>query len=372
MRRWIAIMILCMMGIAVRAQEVQQSSLTECETLLSEAEDHFGAGRFYDVPALLQGCIESNAYSREEQVRVYMLLTQVYLLSDDPDNAEASYLKLLHADPEFVANEAVDPIDVVYLSKKFRTTPVFTPHFKIGPNLASQAEIHEMDPFLTSKQVQVKRKPQPGIAVGAGIEWNVTENLGIGGEALFTYASFRTDYSNIFGNDNLSVIERQFWADFPFYVRYGYHLGKVRPYAYAGYAINLLMGDQLNLSYSEVLGSEVTPVEGPNVGVMYKRQIFNTSMVFGGGIKYKFGRNFLLFDLRFTGGLTNVVNEATNPYNETGTFEMSTLATRYAYIGPLFKTNSYTFSFGFVRPLYDPRKVVKVKTSGVSRKLSRE
>jgi opacity protein-like surface antigen len=372
MRCWIAIvMIVCMMGTAVHAQDAQQS-LTECETLLSEAEGHFGAGRFYDVPALLQGCIESNSYSREEQVRVYMLLTQVYLLSDDPDNAEASYLKLLHADPEFVASESVDPIDVVYLSKKFTTRPVFTPHFRIGPNLATQAVIHEMDPFLTTNQVRIKRKPQPGITVGAGIEWNINDNLGIGGEALFTYASFRTDYSNIFGNDNLAVIERQFWADFPFYVRYGYHLGKVRPYAYAGYAINLLVGDQLNLSYSEVLGSEVTPVEGPNVGVMDKRQLFNTSMVFGGGIKYKFGRNFLLFDLRYTGGLTNVVNEATNPYNDTGTFEISTLTSRYTFIGPLFRTNSYTLSFGFVRPLYDPHKVLKVKTSGVSRKLSRK
>jgi opacity protein-like surface antigen len=359
-----------MMGVAVRAQEVQQT-LNECELILSDAEGHFGAGRFSDIPALLQACIDRNAYSREEQIRVYMILTQVYLLSDDPVNAEASYLKLLTADPEFVASESVDPIDVVYLSKKFTTTPVFTPHFKIGPNLATQQVIYEMDPVLTSDQVRVERRPQAGVSVGAGIEWNINDNLGIGGEALFTYASFRSDYSNIFGNDHLRVIERQFWADFPFYVRYGYHLGKVRPYAYAGYAINILLGDQLNLSYSDVSGGEVTPVEGPNIRVMYQRQIFNTSMVFGGGIKYKFGRNFLLFDLRYNGGLTSVVNEATNPYSE-ATFELSLPSTRYAYIGPLFRVNSYTFSFGFVRPLYDPRKVAKAKTKGVSKKLSRE
>jgi hypothetical protein len=368
MRRLTIGMILCWMGTVAGAQEVPQSD-SDCAVLLSEAENNFAAGKYYTVPTLLQGCIDQGGYSREEQVRVHMLLTQSYLLSDEPLKAENSYIQLLTADPEYVANEAVDPIDVVYLSKKFTTTPVFTPHLKIGPNLSTQEVLHKMDP----SESKTDRNPQVGISVGGGIEWNINDNLGIGGEALFSYTAFRTRYTAIYGSDELAVTERQFWIDFPFYVRYGSHVGKVRPYGYAGYAVNLLIGDRLNLVSTDELGNEAgqNEVSGNANNLTYKRQMLNGSLVFGGGIKYKWGKNFLLLDLRYNAGLTNVVNEKTSPYDE-GNFDLSNLLPRYGYVSPLFKVNSYSFSVGFVRPLYDPRKVQKANTKRVSRKLSRE
>src|SRR5258708_1919531 len=88
----------------------------ECEQTLDQASNEFNAGHFYGIPSLLKSCIEKNAFTNEQQVRAYLLLCQTYLIIDDPIAAEDSYLKLLKADPEYVATDEKDPIDVVFLS----------------------------------------------------------------------------------------------------------------------------------------------------------------------------------------------------------------------------------------------------------------
>ena len=120
---------------------------SECEQSLNQASDEFNAGHFSGIPALLKPCLEGNSFTNEQLVRAYLLLCQSYLINDDPISAEDSYLKLLKADPEYVATNEKDPVDVVYLSKKFTTTPIFTPHFKIGPNFSTQSLIHEIPAF---------------------------------------------------------------------------------------------------------------------------------------------------------------------------------------------------------------------------------
>ncbi|MGV8837843.1 tetratricopeptide repeat protein, partial [Cellvibrio sp.] len=90
---------------------------------LGQADDEFNAGRYYGISTLLQPCLDRNDFTNEQKVRAYLLLAQAYLILDNPTAAEDSYLQLLRADPEYVANPARDPIDVYYLSKKFTSTP---------------------------------------------------------------------------------------------------------------------------------------------------------------------------------------------------------------------------------------------------------
>ena len=357
----------CFRGVA---QDVYEA---DCASALLTAENEFAAGRFYGLPTLLKECIDSNGFSNEEKLRVYMLLTQAYLLTDDPTSAEQSYLKLLAADPEFVASADRDPIDVVYLSKKFTTTPIFTPHLKLGGTLSSQAIIFNIDPYSQREGLEFDYKPKIGLTVGAGIEWNINEQFGLGGEAFLTYKAFDKTVKGIFGMDELVVVERQYWADIPLYLRYGYNLGRVRPYVYAGVAANILLGDRLHLEYIDKnaeTGQE--PVEGPNIGILYKRNWFNRSMVFGGGVKYKWGKNFLLFDVRYMAGMKNVTNVDWNFYDDEDSYGLTTELGQYANVGDWFRLNSMSFSVGYVRPLYDPRKVSNVRTKGVSRRISKE
>src|SRR5260221_14499918 len=118
---------LCVLGSKLSAQ------VSGCEQTLNRASVEFEAGRFFDLPAILTPCLD-NGFSKEQKIRAYLLLTQAYLVLDNPTAAENSYLQLLKADPEYIANPIRDPIDVYYLSKKFTSTPICTPHFRAGLN----------------------------------------------------------------------------------------------------------------------------------------------------------------------------------------------------------------------------------------------
>src|SRR5690349_8468608 len=95
----------------------------DCELTLSRAVDEYNAGHFYAIPAVLEPCL--NQFTTEQRQRAYLLLTQTYLLMDDPIGAKQSYLSVLKANPEFIPDTAVHTIDVIYLSKKFTATSIF-------------------------------------------------------------------------------------------------------------------------------------------------------------------------------------------------------------------------------------------------------
>lgn len=365
-----------MMAVSAYSQGIEG----DCLGTLSHAEQEFAAGRFFGVPALLKDCIDRNRFTNEEKVRVYMLLTQVYLLTDAPEKAEESYLSLLAANPEFVASETIDPIDVVYLSKKFTTTPIFTPHVKAGVNMTQLALIHEQAAFSRDTYNNVIRtdKMRAGWTLGGGIEWNVTDNVGIGAEGLLSYKQFSTFFSGIFTHDILEKTEKQTWLDLPVYVRYGVSSGRIRPYGYAGIAVNLLLGSRLAQKLTNVtpaIGDQddaSSDSEAPDQDIRFKRQVFNYSIVAGGGLKIKWGKDFILVDARFMPGFTNIVNQKTVFSGDRSRTTFDENISTHGNVSDLFRMNNYAISVGYVKPLYNPRKVKKARTKSVSRKLSKQ
>src|SRR5687767_6035217 len=105
-----------------------------CELTLAHASEEFQGGHFYSIPSILSPCLDK--FTPEQQQRAFVLLTQTYLLLDDPYSAKHSYLRILRANPEFVADEDLHPSDFVYFSKKFISTPVFAWFVKAGANVS--------------------------------------------------------------------------------------------------------------------------------------------------------------------------------------------------------------------------------------------
>src|SRR6478609_2120977 len=219
---------------------------SECEQTLTHAQDEFDAGHFYGLPAILKDCLSK--FSTEQRVRAYLLLAQSYLLVDDPIAAEDSYLKLLSADPEYVADVSKDPIDIFYLSKKFTTTPIFTPHVRMGVNTSIYRLIHEVNTF--SEPVKTEHMLKPGIQLGGGLDWNINENLSLCGEVNYSRKSFQIKYTGNFGQDDLSYTEKQNWVDVPVYFKYADSEGKMRPFGYLGYSVNILFGPSAKVIYT--------------------------------------------------------------------------------------------------------------------------
>lgn len=354
---------------------------TDCLTTLSNAESEFAAGRFFGIPSLLDDCIKANRFSNEEKVRVYLLLSQVYLLTDNPTAADDAYLKLLKANPEFLPSD-LDPIDVIYLSKKFTSRPIFTPHVKLGGNLSGVSNIYNQNVVSTPDSTIVSRKSLPGWTIGGGVEWNINDNFGVGVEGFLSQKRFRTNVDRLFTNDNSTMIESQLWIDVPLYVRYGWHQGNIRPFVYAGGSINLLLlasadntyNDRTEVRTRNDTGGDdvtfrVTPYAAPARNITYKRNFFNYSLVFGGGTLIKIGKDFISVDIRYMPGLSNVTNVKYNNYSSKDRDQLDPWTSQFASIGDVFRVNNMALMVGYVRPLYNPRRVAHANTKSVSKKL---
>jgi len=345
----------------------------DCEEILIQADDEFNAGRFYGLPALLKPCLDKGNFSSEQRVRAYLLLTQAYLILDDPIAADDSYLRLLSADPEYVANPSRDPIDVYYLSKKFTSTPIFTPHLRIGLNTSLARPIHETN--LIGMPVDRKSILKIGMQVGGGIDLNINNHWSICVEGNYSYKAIKRETNGFFPSvdlsvDNQVIIEKQNWFDIPMYVKYADDSGSIRPFGYVGYAVNLLLSsrgpDWLFKNNSSDGSSK--DANGAAENLTSKRNLLNRSIVIGGGVKKKIGKDFVYVDLRYMAGLSNLTKERNSYYDKDGDFDIA--VPKYAYASDLFRLDNLSISFGYIHPIYNPRKKSKARLSNLFKKKS--
>lgn len=330
-----------------------------CGENLTKARQTFSEGHFYEVPAILQECVKTGL-NKTQKIQAYLLLTRTYLFIDDPDNAESSYLSLLRLDPEFKVSPETDPIDLVYLSQKFKTTPIFKLYAKVGVNFSSAMAIQNFGVDNTSSSLE-EYSPRGGFHFGAGGELNLTNNFSLGLEMNFLRKSY--SYQNeLFGGDMQEFIETQTLLESSIFVKYRQNYNKFEPFIYVGYSPGLLLGsngeldliDKTNTVFDDGNSTEV-PVTGPSEDLDPLRVSANRSVFGGGGFNYKLGYNYLSFDLRYSRGLNNIVDPE-------GQYSNSTLLYKFGFVDDDKRLSSFMISVGYVYPLYKPRKIKKGNT----------
>jgi hypothetical protein len=330
---------------------------------LAIATGEFNAGRFFSLPSILAGCLD-NGFTKEQKVRAYILLCQVYLINDEPAEAEKSYLKLLQADPEYVAKPELDPVDVVYLSKKFTTRPVFTPHFRMGTNTSLTSLIHRNSPIGDEKNLRYSRRLNTGFQIGGGLDWNLSDRISVCGDATLSQRNFTQNVFEVFGQDESRALAKITWLDIPLYLKYQDEGSgpedKWRPYGYIGYSAHVRLASRAEISFVNVttdpVDGQVTEkrTEGPDVSLNTQQNLFNQSIVFGGGIKYKIGKNYLFADMRVMVGLSNLTNANRTLADNDGVFNNNVAL--YAFAADSYRLNSVNVSVGYIFPVYNPRK----------------
>jgi opacity protein-like surface antigen len=355
----------------------------DCEQTLTNALEEFNAGHFYGLSAMLKPCID-NGFTLEQKQRAYLLLTQTYLLIDDPIAAEDSYLKLLKANPEFATDESRDPIDVVYLSKKFTSSPVFSLYGRIGGNISIPRVIHDITLFdgPNGKDLKEKYSVEPGFQVNIGGEWHYNDNISLVAGLQYMYTSYRHVTSGIFGRDVLDFQDKLSWLNIPLMVKYSFqNKGKFKPYAYAGYSTNFLIGDKGVIKYKNgepALTSEnetINSVTSPDINLRYQRNTTNNAFIVGGGIRRKIGLNYWFVDLRYSFGLRNIVNEKNHYADNTNSqkYQQSLVPLMlYQQTEDYFRLDNLSISVGYIHPLYKPRKLKNARTKSVLKKLNSE
>jgi len=335
-----------------------------CEEQLNAATAEFEAGRFYGISAMLKPCID-NGFTREQRKRAYLLLTQTYILLDDPIGADNSYLEVLRADPEFLADTARDQIDVVYLSKRFTASPIFSLFGRIGGNVSPIRVINTIS--SSGQDENNDYKLRMGAQVGLGGDLHVTEQFALSAEVNYMFTAFRKTQTK-WNRDHLQIIDRQSWVSLPVAIKFSpWTRGEIRPYVFGGHVFNFLMTDraQINIQKEDTGRPGVIEASSPNMDFIDYRKRIVRSFFVGGGVKYKLGINFLFAEMRYNFGLSNVVTK-TSTLGQTGP------AIEWGYVDDYFRIDNFSVSVGYVYPLYKPRKVKRAKTKSVLRGIKKQ
>lgn len=369
-----------------------RSQTTECddpEQTIALATEEFNAGHFYGVPAILNKCFKD--FNRDQRQRAHLLLTQTYLLLDDPIGAQRSFLEVLTANPEFVPDEQLHAIDVVYLSKRFTATPKFSWFVGAGSNVSPVRMIMDLEPTDSNEK---KYRLLPGYNFGGGGEYSFDDHLKVRIEANFFQTGYKLEVSKQFvgerEGDSRIFIDRQMWMNVPLYVCYSDNVGKYRPYGYVGVSISKPFADKAPITVEneepvvqnegEEQNNSTYSETSPVINFLDMRLKLNQSLIFGGGIKYKIGLDFVFAEVRYSAGLKNIVNPENSyggqtiypngPDSPPLTVYNSSLLS-YRHRDDYFRLDNIALTVGFLRPLYKPRELKRARTKSVLKKMSR-
>jgi hypothetical protein len=329
-----------------------QKEVTDCEATLAVATSEFSSGRFFSLPSILENCLK-RGFTKEQRVRAYILLCQVHLINDNPAEAEASYLKLLQADPEYIATPEIDPIDVVYLSQKFTSRPIFTPSIKGGFSTSFVSLIRNLSPVMDS--VSISKPLKLGWTLGGGVDWNMSDRLALSLDLLLSSRTIQKTMTNVFDGDLISQTATFTWLDIPLFLKFSDYTGKWRPYGYLGYGFHFNFSSNAqylfeNVSIDVESGSPTNTTDEANLDFTKRQNLFNRSFVVGGGLNYKVGKNYLSADLRMNIGLSNLAKTNSNLNAANPEY------TRFSYVDDLYRLNSVQLLLGYTIPYYNPRR----------------
>ena len=354
-----------------------QTDCADPEATLRIANDEFDKGHFFNVPDLLLTCLQKNNFSRQQQERAYLLLVQTYLILEDHKNADDNYLKLLTANPEFETQLDRDPVDLVYLSRKFTATPIFSWYVNAGTAFAKPNVL--VDNFAIDNSNQ-KYSLGFGWLAGGGIIWNANERITAELALNFLSQSFILEQSNIFVNDLITINERYSSASAPITVKYMLtKKQKYWPYVGVGFTTNLWLSGNQDITFknrSPIFDSNDAQVgftsqeTSKTIQLDNRREPVNFQIHVSGGVKYKYRLNYFFAELTYGVGLINTVkrnsliadSQSNNPTQPS--FSV-------AHVDDYFTLNNIQLNAGFIKPLYKPRKLKNAKTKSVTKALKK-
>lgn len=334
-------------------QSIAQS--TSCAQTLRLARSTYEQGRLHELEGILAACLKTG-FTAEEKVEAYKLLTQAYIYLEEPAKADEAMLHVLESDHFFQINTEIDPAEFVALYKTFRTDPVYSLGLKGGLSLIFPSVSRD---YYIASEAKGTGKYSMGIAFQAGLffEKKVMKKFVLAPEVMIASRRF-SESSLLFMNDSTTStggknesIYKQSWLDINGIVQYEVRRNKTNTFiAYVG----LGPGVSLSLSQKNQLtstGLSNSTVSGPDIDVKSSFKTVFYSVVATGGIKYRIGSIYVLAELRYQQGLTNVVK----PGNRTNLEASLDYSAQYNN----FKLGTITGSIGVSYPVFRPVKLRK-------------
>ncbi|MCX7637953.1 MAG: hypothetical protein N2044_08925 [Cyclobacteriaceae bacterium] len=362
-----------LVGFILLVHSASAQELT-CEQILNQAGDEFNSGRFYGIPRMLADCLDKG-FTREQRQRAYLLLVQTYLVLDDPIAAENSYLEVLRANPEYMPDPQTDPIDLVYLSKKFTASPVISVFGRVGINVSPVRVIYSVPSSVGLNAENTQYGLRSGFQLAFGGDWHISENIALMGELVgISSVSYKRTRDKMFGGsdyqlfkDNLTWFNTSFGLKYSFSRFFGSAVRKFVPQTYGGVTLGYLISDRGSVESFNNDPTDTglsTIIAGPSsFDFLPYRNRLNYQVFGGASVKYKWGLEYLFVDLRYGFGMLNVVKPSS-------TYAGSP-AQEFAHVDDYFRLDNLSLSVGYVKPFYRPRKLRKARTQSVIRQIKK-
>jgi hypothetical protein len=344
-------------------------SQNNCEANLTQAQEWLDQGRLNGISALLNACL-NNGFTKEQKVQAFRILTMTYLYNDDPYAAEQSYLALLAEDPEYQLLDT-DPIELEHLGEQYITTPIISWRFMVGANTSFITVIHENGTYNINDSQQ-KYTPDFGFNVNGAVDVHFSKMVSI--TAGLELSSHKFRYSNQFFEGTVQTLgatqtvsdeqtkeENFIEASLPISIKLDFPINNSgwSVYAYGGYSINYnwLYRADLRITPGDAgSGSNVqATVSGPKLDIGIIRKDWTQSFLGGVGVKKRFGYKYGFIDIRYKGGLTNLLQEE-KQFSFENNEELQEYTFTYAMVDDDFRLNALSINVGVIIPMYRPRK----------------
>ncbi len=332
----------------------------QCSITLSQAEDMYDLGRLYEIPDMIKPCLQEG-FTKEQKIRAYRLLTLTYLFLDYYKEADSTYLKLLNLAPEYNVNDELDPMEIINHHDKFTTKPIFYLTLgKVGIN-ASYANVMTDYSLSMTGDGSKKYSTVVGFHAGFGAEMVIYRNLHLSGEFMVTNKKIHlSDTHWDFYSTDMDLARTD--IELPLLLKYNFFRNKISPFIEAGISPSMLVDASIQniqgnyLVNAGGIDEEVFPVQPrPEITSTRLNTTFNYSLLFGGGINYKIGLNYLVFEARYSVGMQNTIK----PYDRwrLDDSDLRDLKFPTGHVYDDFKLSNLSFFIGYVKPLYKPRKL---------------
>ena len=329
------------------------SQSTSCAQTLRLATSTYEQGRLHELEGILSSCL-SGDFTIEQKVAAYKLLTQAYIYLEEPKKADETMLKLLETDHYFQINPEIDPAEFVALYKTFRTDPILAIGLKVGGAITLPTVISDYY-VADASHGTGKFSPGLGFTVGISVEKEIgkreNKKIVLAPEIMYTTRSV-TETSNLFGHDstklisgNYSAIYKQSWLDINAIARYKLK-GNFNPYVGIGPGISFSLNQATQLTNT---GLTNTSVSGPDVDT---KNSFNTtvlSVMAVAGARLRIGSIYVVAEIRYQQGLTNVIN--------TGSRTNIEMVADYAGTFNNFRQSNVSGTLAVVYPIFKPIKL---------------
>ncbi len=357
MRKLVILIVFSILGYKSLAQ-------TSCAQTLRLAQSIYDQGRLHELEELISKSLKNPAMacSKVEQVGLLKLLTLANIYLEEPKKADESMLTLLNTNPYFEPNKDVDPAEFVALYRTFRTQPVFRLGVKFGVNI-TQPNVASFNPVSDGSS---KYESKLGIGGGIVAELPITLKWKLTGELLYQQKRFtNTAVSNFLSSGDESsastvvaaidysistAAETQNWISFPLLAQYEISDNrKIIPFAEFGISTDFLLSAETSVERKRVSNQSI---DVKSFSLNPQREKINVSLVLGAGARTRIASGYLIADVRYSYGLTQV-NTLSKLYDN------QQLLFDYNINDGIFSLNSLYFHVGYVQNFFKPKKLNK-------------